>query len=223
VEENNQNPTAQPPQDSSSEEITPSTPPIVKAKPSLKPSMFIAGLLILLLIILSGAFLFIAKMTPQSQQPKNIAKNPTPTLKFTNGNQTIDTSNWKLATNEAAHYSIKYPPNFQRFMPESSFKYYDQYRNGSVVEVGFVGQGVDIKVVDKIDKAIFYSYPNSTKTIKIDGIEAPVSFNPIEGIKVGPFEKDNLIYEVQYFDTDKTLTEIPQEFNQILSTFKFTN
>ncbi len=165
--------------------------------------------------------------TPQKQQTATV---PTPTID--------PTANWKTYANMQYEYSFRYPPNFYQIPIDKNTLQFTPipWPSGEIGqnELNKVGYGIGVlvsstnqsleEIASKYDQ--FKTRPGYSSTpITIDGVSGlkltsvAIDF-PTDAVVVLKNNREYFIY-VKYYSLEKTI-EAKNIFNQILSTFKFT-
>lgn len=179
------------------------------------------------LLLLGGAYVL----------NKNNSGKPTSTSVTVKLTPTTDpTATWKTYNSSAQEMSFKYPPTLKFDNPEI-----ESFTNA---EVGLIGGTpnnvigsvvggpnlyVNIWTLEEANKwSVLSQVPNDGKKITVDGIEEPyyIGGAPTTGTEmiIGPFQRGSLIYQIMYTGFKESVNkDIPAEFMQIISTFKFTN
>ena len=202
------------------------------------PQRGFAPILIVLLIgialvVAGGAYYFgldhgfekSVSQTPQITSPTPIVSEST---------SSADTANWKTYTNNQYKYYIKYPSNWLTANSDGDF-YNDEYFSDPGIDKN-LHQRITIRVIKyvgpkwKNSKEYFDEiYQNSTK-LTILGL--PAAKEIVNGGKPNSetyystniyIYMDNLVYVLSNSSTEKaTVDKYEPIFDQILSTFKFT-
>lgn len=209
----------------------------------------ILGVLLLLVIIAGGAYYLGTQTSTTSTQPptnqNNVRTNPTQTPEITQVPQTNDSIvNWKTYTSTKAKYSFKYPTEWPLVnVPPSqgcdvcveqiniTFKYNPNSGDGNVAIV-LIFKEDKIKALD--DYVNIHVRGDSSKVnlqYTTVGGEKAVSYTLSGGLPPLPVieyavVKNGLYYIIRLDDsieTNKNKEKNVQLFNEMLSTFKFTN
>lgn len=214
--------------------------PAFSTKPNITPSppkSFLSNKLLIIVIILiillgaGGTYLALnSKPNPQSTVSKALPTSvPTPTVD--------PTASWKTYTNLELKYSLKYPPDWNA-ITDGSLKI-----NGIRISIGPNATGgfedFNTKVSITAITPGLNTNISSAKDLMVVGNPPPKVYPTIEtitfkGLKVYKkiqedasdliaFDKDGLVYSIYLFHRSHIDNVDPKIYDQILSTFKFTD
>lgn len=213
------------------------TPPVQSPTPAIPPSPINPRVIILIvLIIIVALVLGVGVYTLNSS--KKQSTSPQPSI-LPSPKPTVDpTANWKTYTNSVLQFSIRYPSDWNIEEIENKTIILIKSPNVEYQEpVNKVVKGAEIRI-----QISPYNYSgNISSLIQKPGTvpEADITYissilvevSEIESVKTistglygkvvqYQIPKENKIYEIGIYTSDQT---IQNTFDQILSTFKFTN
>lgn len=213
----NQNPTQAPPP-APLVSSTPTTPTQASPPPKKSfPKLFIA-LIIIFIVFVGSATTYVAffnKVKPAPVEKAEPTKTPTPTPD--------PTADWKTYTSATFGYSLKYPTtltfstsNYQGIGGSVNTDTWTNQSKLYSINVYSYKSGVNSKLE-------FNLQPQQTTTIQLvnQTINKIVSVDETL-IHIGPIKNGNEEYMIVYSSGTQKNTEGAPLFNQILSTFKFT-
>lgn len=194
----------------------------------------LAPILIVLLIALGiGGYLLYQKQQQTIQAP------PTPTSTFESTNS-AETANWKTYANDKYNFSFKYPSNFSQVpIAQNTLEFTPvPWPSGEIGEneLKKVGYGIGVLVsptkkqtlkdlVDSYDRfktrADYSKVPTTIDNVSAYKLTDVAMDFPTDAISLLKNSQEYFIY-VKYYSLEKKI-EAKNVFDQIISTFKFTN
>lgn len=186
--------------------------------------------------ILHNDYLFRISMYSDSEKFQNEYDQILSTFKFEDQYHILNTSNWKLFTNDIDNYSIKYPHEYEHEFSEDVNKNetspyaikslnLDSYYQGEALFTGGIsGDHITINIYpDNNDSwSEIPALDNSTKTILLGDQKAKLTEDiGIPIISIGPIKHNGKIYSIQ-LDRPSWTSDV-SNFYTMISTFKFAN
>lgn len=192
--------------------------------------------------------LIYAEANPKSREVLNIFDKILSTFKFTDQNQGVDTSNWKTYTNKQHNFSLKYPPIFN--LDSEDWGHTNVINTGT--SVGGVNFVHDIIANNNITDRMTLNVSAVSTSLSMNGVakvycggdfgdrfslctlvDKPTIPDSLQYFDNAHYRSintiiahDNLLFEIELSDNNPERPFTKDEvdiYNQILSTFKFTN
>lgn len=224
-----------PVQSPSPEQTQSVVPPVPQTnKPKFKLPILLVAALVLLIAIgtASAAFIFLPKSSTKQEKQTEVAITPQPTTPqattIPSSTQTLDsTAKWKIYTGK--NFNFKYPStwltdNNQIYDPSTMFK---GGNGGGVVMYKTQLWFTEVDSKQTLEQYITQYYGNQTgfkmNDITVNGLKAKSFYNPIGEGTFGWYIAFSSGSNIFLFGPKDEEINQNQIFNQILSTFKFTN